>query len=138
MGLRRKGIRMNEPEHLVRAYIGALSRGDTDAILELFAPSGAVESPLYGIKRAVDFYRDLEKDTKRSTLQLQAVYVDPHDPRKAAIHFRYRWEMKNGEIVTFSCVDLFEFTGPPLKVSKLSIVYDTHPIRAAFTRQHSS
>jgi len=129
---------MSDPERLMRAYINALSRGDTAAILDLFAPSAKVESPLYGIKPAVDFYRELAQDTKGSTLDLQAVYVDPHDPRKAAIHIRYRWEMKGGEIVTFPCVDLFEFTGRPQKVSTLTIVYDTHPVRAAFTRQHAS
>ena len=129
---------MNDPERLMRAYIHALSTSDTDAILDLFAPSATVESPLYGTSPAVDFYRELAKDTEGSTLQLQAVYVDPLDPPKAAVHFRYRWEMKSGEIVRFSCVDLFEFSGAPLKVSKLTIVYDTHPIRAAFIRQHSS
>ena len=128
---------MNDPERLMRAYVDALSRGDTGAILDLFAPSGTVESPLYGIRPALDFYRELAKDTQRSTLNLLAVYVDPHDPRKAAVHFRYRWDMKCGEIVTFSCVDLFEFTGPPLKVSKLTIVYDTHPVRAAFAGRRS-
>lgn len=129
---------MSDPVRLMRAYLNALSTGDTAAILELFAPSATVESPLYGIQPAVDFYRKLAQDTKGSTLDLQAVYVDPHDPRKAALHFRYRWEMKGGAIVTFSCVDLFEFTEAPLKISKLSIVYDTHPIRAAFARPHSS
>jgi hypothetical protein len=107
-------------------------------VLDLFAPSGTVESPLYGVTRAIDFYRELAKDTQGSSLDLQAMYVDPHDPLKAAIHLRYRWEMKSGETVTFSCVDLFEFTGRPLRVSKLTIVYDTHPVRAAFSRQHPS
>jgi hypothetical protein len=129
---------MSEAERLMRAYIDALSSGNTGAMVELFAPSGTVNSPLYGIRPAVDFFQELAQDTSRSTLELESLYTAPHDPDKGAVHFRYRWELKNGEIVTFSCVDLFECTGRPPKILRLSIVYDTHPLRAAFCRQRPS
>ncbi len=125
---------MTEQEKLMRAYLEALAAKNPASVIALFDAAGVVESPLYGRKSAVAFYRELASDTQGSELELQKLFLSPGDPGQGAIHFRYTWTMATGETVVFPCVDLFEFTETPVRIGKLSIVYDTHPIRKAFGR----
>jgi hypothetical protein len=46
-----------------------------------------------------------------------------------AAYFRYDWTLKDGKVVTFTCVDVFEFQDGSERIASMSIVYDTHPLR---------
>jgi hypothetical protein len=125
---------VTEQEKLMRAYLKTLAAKDPATVIALFDAAGVVESPLYGRKSAVEFYRKLASDTQGTELELQKLFFSTGDPGQGAIHFRYTWTMATGETVVFPCVDLFEFTGTPVRIDKLTIVYDTYPIRKAFGR----
>ncbi|MCD4719973.1 MAG: hypothetical protein K8S13_08955 [Desulfobacula sp.] len=55
-----------------------------------------------------------------------------------ALHFHYIWTLKNGKIVEFECVDIFEITPDRKKFAKLKIIYDTAPVRADFSESKAS
>lgn len=120
------------PQDLCRRYLAALNEGSLARVLALFAPGATVVSPLYGVVAAEAFYRDLFADTNRSVTRLLNVFLPGGDAPSVALHFHYAWTLKRGKVVAFECVDVFELTPDRQKFSKLTIIYDTAPIRADF------
>lgn len=120
------------PEKLCRNYLAALSEGNLEDVLSLYAPEATVVSPLYGVIEAEDFYRELFADTDRSVTKLANIFLPSENKPSVALHFHYTWTLKNGKSVQFECVDVFELTADMQKFSKLTIIYDTAPIRADF------
>jgi len=55
-------------------YLKHLESGDIRRVIELFNENGIVESPLYGIKKADLFYRELNNDTSNSKLHLKGIF----------------------------------------------------------------
>ena len=104
-------------------YLRYLEQGAISEIIDLFAPNGFVDSPLYGIQKAADFYQALSADTKSSTLKLHNVFED-HSTNSIALYFSYKWVLKNQEQVQFDVVDIIEFDRNN-KIAKLKIIYDT-------------
>ena len=49
-----------------------------------------------------------------------------------ALHFRYRWTLAGGRNVSFNCVDVFELSADRQRFAKLTIIYDTAPLRSDF------
>lgn len=115
----------------IRAYLDALSRGDLDQLMALFAPEAIVHSPLYGQQPAHVFYPALLQDSAASNIELLHIFQS-HSPQQAAVNFLYHWTLANGDAVTFDCVDIFRFDADG-KISELKIIYD-----ASQTRQHWS
>ncbi|CAI4438230.1 hypothetical protein FQB29_004649 [Saccharomyces cerevisiae] len=115
---------------LCRIYLQALNEGNLENVLSLFVPGAVVSSPLYGIKSVEDFYRELFDDTNQSTTTLLNVFSS--NAKTVALHFHYKWRMKNEEVVNFECVDVFKLNSDGNKFEKITIIYDTHPLRAAF------
>lgn len=120
------------PEDLCKRYLAALDDGNLDAVRALFAPGARVVSPLYGVIDAATFYRDLFADTDRSATTLINVFLPSGDQGAVALHFRYRWTLKSGKRVEFECVDVFELSADRQQFNKLTIIYDTAPIRDDF------
>lgn len=123
------------PAHpLCSAYLHALNEGNLSAVLSLFTPDAQVLSPLYGAKRASDFYRELFDDTNRSVTRLKTVFDHADTGSSIALHFEYDWTFQNGQLVQFECVDIFELTEDGKYFKSLKIIYDTAPLRADFER----
>ncbi len=120
------------PRDLCAAYLAALDNADLEAVRALFSPDGLVVSPLYGVKKAHDFYASLFADTNRSETTLLGIFEAAQDGGSVALHFQYVWTMKSGKVVTFECVDVFELTEDRQKFQKLTIIYDTAPLRDEF------
>jgi ketosteroid isomerase-like protein len=118
------------PEAVTKAYLGALGNADYEALMSLFATDAIVVSPLYGEQAAAVFYRNLLQDSHRSELTFLDVFTNA-DTDKASLHFRYRWTMTDGTVVTFDCVDVFEFDDDH-RITRLVIIYDTAQARPAF------
>lgn len=117
---------------LCERYLAALNEGDLEAVLALFAPEASVVSPLYGVKPATQFYRELFADTSRSQTRLLNVFLPQDDAASVALHFRYDWTLANGQPVSFECVDVFELDAARERFTRLTIIYDTAPLRAEF------
>ena len=121
----------------VNNYLSALEAADLEKLLSLFTDDARVKSPLYGYINAKQFYSDLFVDTESSVLTVHDVFLSTSDNPKAAAHFHYQWQMKNGSVTEFECVDVFEFDGGTGKIASLSIIYDSGRTRAAFEELRS-
>jgi len=126
------------PEELCKHYLAALNEGSLERVLATFAPNATVVSPLYGVVEAENFYRDLFADTNLSVTNLLNVFLPSGNTPSVALHFHYTWTLKNGKIVQFECVDVFELSSDRQKFVKLTIIYDTAPIRADFEASHAT
>ena len=108
---------------LANKYLEYLESGNVEGVIELFNENGIVDSPIYGIKKAEEFYRDLNNDTSNSELNLLGIFEEK-DSNKLALYFTYKWTLKNNRKVEFDVVDIIEFDSLN-KISKLKIIYDT-------------
>ncbi|MDE3743272.1 nuclear transport factor 2 family protein [Maribacter polysaccharolyticus] len=113
---------MNKKE-IARQYIMHLENGNVGQVVALFNQNGMVDSPLYGIKTADEFYRELNSDTSNSELRLKGIFEE-NDSNNLALYFTYKWTLKNNRKVEFDVVDIIEFDNQN-KISKLKIIYDT-------------
>jgi ketosteroid isomerase-like protein len=114
---------------LCQDYLRALNNGNLEDVLSLFFPDAVVVSPLYGEMEVMKFYADLFKDTNLSETSLLNVLSSNTNETVAALHFHYKWTLKNGKIVEFECVDVLELSDDKERFRKLKIIYDTAPIR---------
>jgi len=110
-------------KEIAKAYIRHLENGNMEQVTALFNQNGMVDSPLYGMKKAADFYRDLNNDTTNSELSLLGIFEEVGS-NKLALYFTYNWTLKNDQTVEFDVVDIIEFDNQN-KISKLKIIYDT-------------
>ncbi len=122
---------------LCNAYLAALDGGDLDAVLALFAPEAEVVSPLYGTMPAKDFYAALFADTKASDTELLNIFDSSDSGGAVALHFRYGWTLADGTPVHFEVVDVIELTAARDAFSKLTIIYDTAPLRGDWAKVHN-
>jgi|SRR6056300_73594 hypothetical protein len=114
---------MSKESLLAKKYLKHLEEGDFESVISMFHPNGIVESPLYGIMNAREFYRVLSFNTSKSTLQLIEVFTSEVSSL-IAIYFNYHWILKNNEQVSFDVVDVIELDSNQ-KILKLKIIYDT-------------
>lgn len=121
--------------HLVDSYLAALATADIEAVLDLFADGGVVSSPLYGDLPANEFYPLLFADTAQSVLTLRKTLhdIDGADAT-VAFWFDFAWTLADGTPAPFTAVDVAELNDTG-RITHLHIVYDTHPIRAAWETQ---
>jgi hypothetical protein len=125
-------------ENVIKAYLKGLETGLYEEVVQLFAPSAIVHSPLYGRIEAERFYKELFSDTQSSKITLKTTFISPNKPDTAAAHFIYSWTMQDGSYVQFECVDIFEFAPQSDKIASLTIIYDTYHTRKDFARVHNS
>lgn len=121
---------------IVDSYLAALASADLEAVLALFSADGIVSSPLYGDLPAREFYPVLFADTAESVLTLrQTLHNTDGVDSSVAFWFDFAWTLADGTPAPFTAVDIAELdeTG---RITHLHIVYDTHPIRAAWEKQH--
>ena len=124
---------MNTPQlDTVRRYLAALHAGDTAALVGTFEADGSVVSPFLGTMLARDFFPKLAQASSQSVitpLDLFASVEPATQGTRVAAYFRYDWTLKDGKVVTFTCVDVFDFAPGSDRIARMTIVYDTHPLR---------
>ena len=108
---------------IARKYIEYLESGNLESLINLFSENGVVESPIYGIRKANEFYRELNDDTLNSELLLKGIF-EQSNSNNLALYFSYKWILKNNQKVVFDVVDIIEFDTYD-KIKKLKIIYDT-------------
>lgn len=110
-------------EDIVKKYLEFLEQSKVDKIVELFSLNGIVDSPLYGVKKATDFYNELLGDTVKSQLTFKDL-LKSDITNNIALNFTYKWTLSNNEIVEFDVVDIITLNTNN-KIEKLKIIYDT-------------
>jgi ketosteroid isomerase-like protein len=117
---------------LVDEYLAAIESADAARILALFADDATVNSPLYGVVPAREFYPRLFRDTARSTLRLRSVMVGETESRATVgFWFDFDWTLSDGTRALFTVVDVAELDQDG-RIRTLHILYDTAPLRAGF------
>lgn len=114
-------------KRVIKKYFQALEECNYQGIIKLFTRNAVVESPIYGKRKATDFYRDLIKKTKASKIKVYQIYKNS---KSEAAYLQYQWTLHNNMLITFDCVDIFYFTDDG-KISYLKTIYDTYKIRKA-------
>ena len=104
-------------------YLKHLENGEVDKVIDLFSSDGIVESPLYGVMNAGEFYRELNNDTANSELELKGIF-EQNDSRDLALYFTYTWTLQNGQMTKFDVVDIITLD-ENYKIERLKIIYDT-------------
>ena len=122
---------MTAPD-VLRRYLAALDGGSVEAVLACFTPDAVVASPLYGTLPAARFYPALFADSAPSSTTLRRVYVDPDEPREVALAFHYDWTLGDGTAAPFDVVDLLSLDADRAMIERLTICYDTAPLRASW------
>ncbi|ANH61446.1 nuclear transport factor 2 family protein [Dokdonia donghaensis] len=112
-----------DKKEIAKQYITHLENGNIEQVVALFNQNGMVDSPLYGIKKASEFYRKLKSDTLNSELHVKGIFEEDHT-NSIALYFTYKWTLKNNQKVAFDVVDIIEFDNQN-KIDKLKIIYDT-------------
>ncbi|WP_298316078.1 nuclear transport factor 2 family protein [uncultured Aquimarina sp.] len=110
-------------EEVAKKYLFFLEKGEMKNVVDLFTQDGVVESPLYGVLSAEEFYKALSEDTNSSKLRYDGLFFEKNTNRISLL-FDYVWELKNSKTVEFKVVDILELT-PENKIKKLIIIYDT-------------
>jgi ketosteroid isomerase-like protein len=119
-------------EKTIKEYLKALEVGSYKNMINLFVKDAVIFSPLYGKIKAIDFYRELFKDTSESKITLLNIFKSDNKLVGAG-HFRYDWKLKDGTPTSFECVDTFQFAENG-KIKQLTIIYDTAKIRPSFEK----
>lgn len=119
-------------KQLCTDYLQALNDGNLKKVCALFTKTARVVSPLYGERPAIDFYSELFADTSRSVTTLLNVFDKSETSRSVALHFQYDWTLADGKKVSFECVDVFELDQGADRFERLTIIYDTAPLRHDF------
>jgi hypothetical protein len=114
----------------MRRYMLALHAADYAQIVALFAPGGRVVSPFLGEMEAGSFFARLGGASTQNVITPIDVFVSADDTPRATAFFRYDWTVTDGTLISFEVMDLFEFAPGTDLVQRLSLIYDTHPIRA--------
>lgn len=124
---------MNTPQtDAIRHYLACLHATDVAGLIACFEPDGVVHSPFLGTLLARDFFPRLAQASQRSVITPLDLFVSTEagaERSRVAAYFRYDWTLKDGKIVTFTCVDVFEFRAGSDRIADMNIVYDTHPLR---------
>jgi hypothetical protein len=124
---------MISKEETFKRYLRALEAANYEEIMALFAKDATVESPLYGYVKAYQFYKDLLSDTTSSKITLKNIFMGATNQDSAALYFEYIWTLKDGQIVKFEVIDVFDFDFEN-KIKNLKIIYDTYNVRPEFQK----
>jgi hypothetical protein len=120
---------MDAKKEIAINYLELLEKGNIKDLLKLFSENSIVDSPVYGIRNAPQFYNDLKNDTLKSVLELKGIFEEK-DSNKIAVYFNFKWTLINNNQVDFDVVDVIEFNDLN-QIIRLKIIYDTSKITGA-------
>jgi hypothetical protein len=124
-------------EDLCYSYLAALTSNDLESVRAFFTADAVVISPLYGRRRAHEFYAEVIAHTAKAEATILRIF-NSADHSAVAVHFRYIWTFPSGKEVDFECVDIFELAEDRQSFTKLTIIYDTAPLRDEFAPLRST
>ena len=129
---------MQSYAEVLHTYMEALGRGDYATIVGLFAPDGTVQSPFLGEMLAEPFFDRLNQASESNVITPIDVFLSDGNTTRAVAYFRYDWTVRDGSVITFNVMDLFTFAPDSDRVTRLDLIYDTHPIREKHGNKYES
>jgi hypothetical protein len=125
-----QGPLMHSYVDVLHTYMKALGENDYATIVSLFTPDGKVLSPFLGEMQAGPFFTRLQGASSQNVITPIDVFASARQSNRATAYFRYDWTVSDGTLISFNVMDLFEFREGTDKISYLTLIYDTHPIRS--------
>lgn len=119
---------------LCRQYQQAINSGDLDRVLALFEPDATVTTPVAGTMGVADYHRQLFSFTRKATVRVRNLMEGLSGAPSAGLYLDHVLELHDGGSIEFSGVNLYEFTTDRLRIVRLTIIYDSAPIRARLER----
>jgi hypothetical protein len=113
----------------VATYLRGLERFDIDAMVALFRDDAMIHTPLFGALAPRPLFEKVRDSSAQNRIELVDVLVSADGAPRAIGYFVYDRGFKDGSRVRFDCCDIFAFD-PDGLVARMTIVYDTHLIRA--------
>lgn len=119
---------MNLYKDIIQSYCRAVKANDYQAMISLFSKDARVFSFFAGEKSAPEFFQNLFKTSRRTTVELKNLFigVDNKLTLAAYVYLEAIWNEKFA--LQFEAVDLFEFNAEN-KITTLRIILDTYPLR---------
>ena len=114
---------------IVTRYLALLEAGDVAGMAALFSDAGQVFSPFLGWMQPQPFFSEVVGASGQSRIETLDILVSARGARRAIGYFIYHWQLKDGTFVHFNCADVFDFDAQG-RIERMTIVYDTHPVRA--------
>jgi ketosteroid isomerase-like protein len=114
---------------LCKQYLSFVNNGDLAGVLSLFTPNAVVVSPLSGTMAIEPFHQKLFADVKQSRTSVKNIFATVNDVSSVALHFAHAWLLANGGLFEFEGINVFELSEDGRKFSKLTIIYDSAPLR---------
>lgn len=110
-------------------YRRAVKEKNLDLALSMFSPDAVIVSPLRGICDPKSYHEWLFSTVDYATLHVENVFQALSGDIGIAVQSRYKWVLKNGDVIEFRGVSIFEFTADREKIRKISNFYDTELVR---------
>lgn len=129
---------MQSYSEVLHTYMEALGRSDYATIAGLFAPDGTVQSPFLGEMLAEPFFDRLSRASELNVITPIDVFLSEGNTARAVAYFQYDWTVRDGSLITFEVMDLFTFAPDSDRVTRLDLIYDTHPIREKHGNKYES
>jgi len=123
---------------VMQRYLQALGDEDYAAIVALFTSTGRVLSPFLGDMAVRPFFERLGGASRRNVITPIDLFVSAGETNRATAFFRYDWTVQDGTLISFEVMDLFEFAPGSDRVQRLSLIYDTHPIRSTVGNKYEA
>jgi len=114
---------------VVTRYLARLEAGDVAGMAALFSADGRVFSPFLGWMSPQAFFTEVVGASGQSRIETLDILVSAQGAPRAIGYFIYHWQLKDGTFVDFNCADVFDFDAQG-RITCMTIVYDTHPVRA--------
>lgn len=114
----------------IHRYMAALDTADYETIVALFTGDGIVNSPFLGTMPAAEFFEHLARASDENNITPIDVLLSVDDPTSGIGYFEYDWVMADGTSIVFNAVDRFTFEPGGERFTSMTIIYDTHPVRA--------
>lgn len=122
-------------DHIMN-YLKVLEKCDVDGICKLFDKNADIYSPFLGWMKAKPFFEKLKESSGPSIITPLDIFLSSNANLRATAYFRYDWTLSDGSSAPFDCIDIFDFNKEGM-IEKMTIVYDTHPIRETVGDKYS-
>lgn len=114
---------------LCRRYQGAINRKDLPAVLDLFVPGAIAKAPISGMLQVGEFFPRLFRHDKICIARLSNIFESMGAAKATALRYDCTCVLKNGKLINFDCLTIFEIDEDRKRFSSVSIYYDASDLR---------
>jgi SnoaL-like domain len=120
---------------LCKQYLSCATNGDLSGVLTLFTPKAQVVAPIDGTMGVEAFHRKFFAEVRQSRSRVLNIFSTVDDLSAVALQFSHSWLLADGGSFDFEGINIFELDEAGRRFSKLTIVYDSAPLRQRLAKQ---